>query len=175
MMPSLDIDFSRARPAPARTGLVLLGAGLLLLGASAYAFWQVSSAHAAARSAYAQATYRPPVKKHRVTPPSPALQQAEKQNQAIRDELTVPWQSLLALVENSPVRQVALIGIDQEPGQRQLHITAEAKDTAAMLDYLHYLQQSSLLREALLNEHLVETRTPGTPVRFQITAIWRTP
>lgn len=175
MMPYLDIDFSRTRPSPARSGLGLLGAGFLLLVASAYAFWQTSSALEAARSAYAQATYRPPAKKHHVAPPSPAQQQAEKQNQAIRDELSVPWQPLLALVENCPVRQVALIGIDQEPGQRRLHITAEAKDTAAMLDYLHYLQQSSLLREALLNEHLVAARTPGTPVRFQITAIWRTP
>lgn len=175
MMPYLEIDFSRARPAPVRAGLGLLGAGLLLLAASAYCFWHTSTALEAARSAYAQATYRPPARKHRAAPPSPALQQAEKQNQAIRDELSVPWQRLLALVEDCPVRQVALIGIDQEPGQRRLHITAEAKDPAAMLDYLHYLQQSSLLREALLNEHLVEARAPGTPVRFQITATWRTP
>jgi hypothetical protein len=29
------------------------------------------------------------------------------------------------------------------------------------------------LREAELNDHLIETNVPGNPVRFQITAVWR--
>ena len=32
---------------------------------------------------------------------------------------------------------------------------------------------SELLREAALNSHLIETNVPGTPVRFQITAVWK--
>jgi hypothetical protein len=43
-----------------------------------------------------------------------------------------------------------------------------------MIAYLKYLQRSVLLREAVLNSHLVETNVAGTPVRFQITATWKT-
>ena len=35
--------------------------------------------------------------------------------------------------------------------------------------------QSALLREAVLNTHLIETTVPGVPVRFQVTAVWRKP
>jgi hypothetical protein len=42
-----------------------------------------------------------------------------------------------------------------------------------MIAYLKYLQSSALLREAVLNGHLIETNEPGTPVRFEITAVWR--
>jgi hypothetical protein len=43
-----------------------------------------------------------------------------------------------------------------------------------MIAYLKYLQ-SSALREAVLNAHLVETNVPGTPIRFQVAAVWRKP
>jgi hypothetical protein len=44
-----------------------------------------------------------------------------------------------------------------------------------MIAYLKYLQSSALLREAVLNAHLVETNVPGTPIRFQVAAVWRKP
>ena len=107
--------------------------------------------------------------------PTPAVELAAKQSQAVMRELTVPWQNLLSIVEGYPAHDVALIGIDQNPAQGQIRITAEAKDFDAMIAYMKYLQGSALLREAVLNTHLVETTVPGTPVRFQIAAVWRKP
>jgi Tfp pilus assembly protein PilN len=110
-----------------------------------------------------------------VVAPTAAAKLAEKQSQAVMRELTVPWQNLLSIVEDYPAHDVALIGIDQNPAQSQIRITAEAKDFDAMIAYLKYLQGSVLLREAVLSGHLVETNVPGTPVRFQIAAVWRKP
>lgn len=172
MMPRLSIDFSRTRVRPAPAGVVLLLAGCLVLATSGARFWQASTAHDLASSEYARATRKPVTKKHAAVPLSAAVLQAEKQNQAVLDKLTVPWQSLLAIVESYPAHDVALIGIDQNPGQRQIRITAEAKDAQAMLAYLNFLQHTALLHEALLSEHEIEAHAPGTPVRFQIAAIW---
>ena len=106
-------------------------------------------------------------------PPAAAARLAEKQSQAVLRELTVPWQTLFSIVEDYPGHDVALIGIDQNPAQGQIRITAEAKDPDAMIAYLKYLQTSVVLREATLNGHLVEENVAGKPVRFQITAVWR--
>jgi Tfp pilus assembly protein PilN len=105
--------------------------------------------------------------------PTAAVKLAEKQSQSVLRELTVPWQDLFSIVEDYPDHDVALIGIDQNPVQSQIRITAEAKNFEAMIAYLKYLQRSVLLREAELNDHLIETNVPGNPVRFQITAVWR--
>jgi type II secretory pathway component PulL len=174
MMPRLTIDFARRRMGPPLAGVMLLIAAALLMLLAGDALWRAYRSNDRARAELDSIAHRAPVKKHRDLPAStPLAQQALKQSRAVLSELTVPWQDLLAIVEGYPERDVALIGIDQNPAQGQIRITAEAKDFDAMIGYLKYLQASALLREAVLNTHLVETAVPGTPVRFQITAVWR--
>ncbi|MEM5297753.1 PilN domain-containing protein [Burkholderia sp. JPY481] len=174
MMPRLHIDFGRRRLQGAPAGMVLLCVASLLLLVSGERLW-----HAYDESDRVQA--QQDAQRHRLfaeshsakTPPTPATRLAENQSLAVLRELTVPWQDLLSIVEDYPDHDVALIGIDQSPAQSQIRITAEAKNFDAMIAYLRYLQGSVLLREAVLNDHVIETNVPGTPVRFQITAVWR--
>lgn len=174
MMPRLDIDFSRRRPRPALAGVILLCAAGVLTLASAVRLWQAYDENDRVQSELEAQRHRLFAKSHAPKEPqSPAAKLAESQSLAVLRELTVPWQDLLAIVEDYPDHDVALIGIDQNPAQSQIRITAEAKNFDAMVAYLRYLQTSVLLREAVLNDHLIETTVPGTPVRFQITAVWR--
>ncbi|MDF3839569.1 hypothetical protein P3W85_42525 [Cupriavidus basilensis] len=176
MMPQLKIDFSRRPSAVAPAGVVLLivAGAMLLLGARA--LWRAYQDNDHARNQFEMAVRedisRKPPKK---AAPTPGAKLAEKQGEAILRELTVPWQRLLSIVEDYPGHDIALIGIDQSPAQSQIRITAEAKDADGMIAYLKYLQGSVLLHEAVLSGHLVETNVPGTPVRFQIIAVWRKP
>ncbi|MGF6598953.1 Tfp pilus assembly protein PilN [Paraburkholderia sp. GAS448] len=174
MIPRLDIDFGQRRARPAMSGMILLCAAAVLLLASGARLWHAYGENDRAQAALEALRQQTLATRH-VTkaPPTPAVKLAEKQSQSILRELTVPWQDLFSIVEDYPDHDVALIGIDQNPAQSQIRITAEAKDFDAMIAYLKYLQASMLLREAVLNDHLIETNVPGKPVRFQITAVWR--
>ncbi|WP_321790260.1 hypothetical protein [Burkholderia pyrrocinia] len=174
MMPMLDIDFCRRRARTGTSGVILLGAAVLLWAACGAWLWHAYAENDRARANVEAAQHRTLAQRHVAKPPpTPAAKLAEKQSQAVLRELTVPWQTLFSLVEDYPDHDVALIGIDQNPAQGQIRITAEAKNPDAMIAYLKYLQTSVVLREATLNGHLVEDNVPGKPVRFQITAVWR--
>ncbi|HEX7906612.1 MAG TPA: hypothetical protein VF534_00780 [Paraburkholderia sp.] len=170
----LDLDFSRRRALPPVGGMVLLCLAAVLLLASGVRLWHVHAVNERAEAQLDALRQQTMTSRHVVKAPlTPAAKLAEKQSQSVLRELTVPWQDLFSIVEDYPDHDVALIGIDQNPAQSQIRITAEAKNFDAMIAYLKYLQGSVLLREAVLNDHLIETNVPGKPVRFQITAVWR--
>jgi Tfp pilus assembly protein PilN len=174
MIPRLDLDFSRRRAPAAKNGVILLCAAAVLLLVNGGWLWHAYAKNDRVQSELDAVQQRTLASKHVVkAPQTPAAKLAEKQSQAVLRELTVPWQDLFSIVEDYPDHDVALIGIDQSPAQSQIRITAEAKNFDAMIAYLKYLQTSVLLREAVLNGHLIETNEPGKPVRFQITAVWR--
>ena len=174
MIPRLDLDFSRRRATPAAGGLILLCAAAVLLLASGARLWQAHAENDRAQAQLEAVRQQTMASRHLLKAPlTPAARLAEKQSQSVLRELTVPWQDLFSIVEDYPDHDVALIGIDQNPAQSQIRITAEAKNFDAMIAYLKYLQKSVLLRQAVLNGHLIETNVPGKPVRFQITAVWR--
>ena len=176
MMPHLSIDFARSGTRLPRAGVALAVVAALVAAVAGDLLWGAYTEHDRARTALEAALRRAPgPSKREVAASTPAAREQARQISVAFSELTVPWQDLLSIVEGYGERDVALIGIDQSPAQGQIRITAEAKDFDAMVRYLKYLQGSALLREAVLNTHLVETTTPGVPVRFQITAIWRKP
>ncbi|AJX15190.1 hypothetical protein WJ95_08000 [Burkholderia ubonensis] len=174
MIPLVDIDFGRRRARAAPGGMILLAVAAVLLIACGARLWHAYAENDRAQAAVEAVRHRTFAQRHVAKPPpTPAAKLAEKQGQAILRELTVPWQDLFSIVEDYPDHDVALIGIDQNPAQSQIRITAEAKNLDAMVVYLKYLQASVLLREAVLNGHVIEDNVPGKPVRFQVTAVWR--
>ncbi|EEA01148.1 putative transmembrane protein [Burkholderia sp. H160] len=174
MMPRVHIDFGRRRLQGAPTGIVLLCVASLLLLVSSERLWHAYDENDRLQAEQDAQRHLLFAKSHPVkVPQTPASRLAESQSLAVLRELTVPWQDLLSIVEDYRDHDVALIGIDQSPAQSQIRITAEAKNFDAMIAYLRYLQASVLLREAVLNDHVIESNVPGTPVRFQVTAVWR--
>jgi hypothetical protein len=173
MIRPLDNDFARNRPRIAPAGLILLCVALALVLVSGVRLWQAYDENDHVQARVDEERHRSFAKSHPVkVQMTPAAMLAEKQSLAVLRELTVPWQDLLSIVEDYPEHDVALIGIDQNPVQSQVRITAEAKNFDSMIAYLRYLQSSKLLREAVLNDQQIEANVPGTPVRFQVTAVW---
>lgn len=89
----------------------------------------------------------------------------------VSNQLNIPWDHLLRILEAAPMEKIALLSIEPIAAQRQLRLIGEAKDLSTMLDYLTYLQNDSELHQVILMSHHV-TKQAGAPVRFQLQANW---
>jgi hypothetical protein len=167
----LDLDFSPAR----RNGLggwLLLAVGVV---AALLAGVQFQSAEAARM---ARATELNSVSGHVAGPKDPVRAgppvdpRASKAANQIARELQMPWAEMLAALEAIPAPEVALLGVEPSALRRVVRITAEAKNSGAMLDYLQALQGGRDFSNVWLKSHLVQAQTPGTPVRFIVELKW---
>ena len=87
-------------------------------------------------------------------------------------QLNQPWDELFTAVETGDRKHVALLSIEPDPQKRQVKVTAEAKNLAAMLNYARSLEQQQLLTDIFLQSHQVQQQDPEKPVRFVFTATW---
>jgi nitrate reductase NapAB chaperone NapD len=84
------------------------------------------------------------------------------------------WATLLNAIESVQTKKVALLVLEPDATNGKLRVTAEAKDVAAMLDYLKRLQQQPGLRDVVLLSQQVNEDDKQQPVRFIVGAQWQT-
>jgi hypothetical protein len=171
--PRLDLDLSPTRPRVPAASWLLLAAGTVAI---ALAGWQLEAANAdrieqaralqalEASLAEASATRRGPGAKD---------DRSVRATGAILRELQVPWPSLLAALESVAGRDVALLSVEPSAARQEVRITAEARSSGAMFDYLDALRGRSL-REVVLASHQLQAKAPGVPIRFELRASWGT-
>ncbi|HWZ47496.1 MAG TPA: hypothetical protein VNX00_04665 [Herbaspirillum sp.] len=157
-----------------------LGAAILTLGvaAGAYALLQLSSAYDARR--IEQIENDALGKRRNLSQSdagdhakiSPAQLQSYRNAAVVANQLRMPWDDLLGMLESAPMGNVALLSIEPIPARHQLRLIAEARDISTMLDYLSYLQQQPILHQVILSSHQIQRQSPDSPVRFQIQAHW---
>ena len=102
----------------------------------------------------------------------PADSRDNKAAAAIIRELRVPWPQLLDVFEAAASPDVALLAVEPTPAQQQVRLTAEARNSEAMLAYLETLRRDPLTDVVLLS-HQVNEKAPGSPLRFQAQAKWK--
>jgi hypothetical protein len=166
----LDLDFSSARrTGPMGWAVLALGATAAVLAAVQFQSAQASLKalngelnNAAGRIASAEGGTRtgPPL--------DPRVSKAANQ---VARELQVPWAELLAALESVPTPEVAMLGVEPSAQRHVVRITAEAKNAAAMLDYLEALHGHQFTDIWLLS-HQIQVQTPGTPTRFIVQLKW---
>jgi len=170
-----DLDFARRRPAgPARWGLLAFGlASLVALAAGEYAYWQPQFAANAERL---HALREALATRHPATARIEGTQLLGEWNRAmdVAQELNLPWEKLFAVFEAEAERPVALLSFEPDVVKRELVLTGEARDFDAMLAYYRMLQQRENLAAVTLHTHQVNQQDRDKPVRFRITAQWRT-
>lgn len=88
------------------------------------------------------------------------------------EALSTPWPDLFTAAESAYSDRSILIGIDPDPERREVRLTGEAKDLAAMLDYIKALRASPVLMDAMLASHQINAKDSQRPVRFVVTAHW---
>jgi hypothetical protein len=169
--PRLDLDFSPARR-NAPVGWLLLAMGLVAATLAAVQFQSAEAARMALASELNSANHRlagTTGEGSRAGPPlDPRVSKAANQ---VARELQVPWAELLAALEAVPNPEVALLGVEPSAQRHVVRITAEAKNSVAMLDYLEALQARKF-SDVWLASHAIQTQTPGTPVRFVVQLKW---
>jgi Tfp pilus assembly protein PilN len=86
--------------------------------------------------------------------------------------LATPWERLFKALETFRHQNIALLSVEPDAINGTVRITAEAKDTAAMLAYVEDLRESGLLANVTLSAHQVMPENPLKPVRFSFGGQW---
>jgi len=101
-------------------------------------------------------------------------QQAAAVNAAIM-QLNLPWGALHDAVRSATPANVALLALEPDAKKRVLRISAEARSSDDMLDYVDALGREEWFGKVTLARHEVVEQDPNRPLRFQIDAEWGTP
>lgn len=100
------------------------------------------------------------------------MKQEVKKANAVMSELDLPWQALFDSVEYAANHDVALLSFQPDPAGRIMRIGAEAKNIAAMLDFVGALEREPVLKDAHLLKYEIKRDDPHRPVIFLLTATW---
>ena len=170
----MHLDFLRQHRPPSAWAWLLLLAGLLACGTVLdWRFTTLESRRISAEAALQRA-------QRELTPSAPAaLALSDKQMSAdwaraakTAQELAAPWPELFEILEGAADQPLALLSLELDGARRNLVLTGEARNYAALLDFLRYLQSQSLLGAVALHTHQTNQLDHDKPVRFRITARW---
>ncbi len=93
-------------------------------------------------------------------------------NEVLR-QLTLPWDELFSAVESAAGKDVALLAMEPNAARHVVKISGEAKDMAALLNYVTQLEAQGVFGPVYLQSHQVQQQDPDKPVRFSLLATWR--
>ncbi len=174
-MRELCLDYRRANPIQHRLGVLVL---LLLLAGAAVLGIYYSNLTARAERIEAQVERI----EHKLHPGGSAerastagAQQAGAELKAANEvimQLTLPWSGLFDALEEANSANIALLGIEPNAAKRMLRLSGEAKNSAALFDYIRILQASKSLSGVYLKHQQVQEQNPEKPVRFILDASW---
>ena len=91
--------------------------------------------------------------------------------------LGAPWAMLLQELEaasHDEAGDIAVLGVEPDREKGRIRIVAEARDLHTALAYIQRLQKSRALRFPILDSHEIRTEDRDQPVRFQLSADWKT-
>jgi Tfp pilus assembly protein PilN len=100
---------------------------------------------------------------------------AEAQANAINvavSQLNLPWRDLLDAIEAATPPAIALLTLDPDAKRRTIKITAEARDSADMINYIELIKRQSFFADAILTRHESNEQDPNKPIRFQLETQW---
>ena len=89
-------------------------------------------------------------------------------------QLNLPWDKLFTALESTENNQVALLAIQPDTRKQLIHLSGEARNLEAVLDYLAQLRGQETLAQIALTSHEIKLQDPDKPVRFSLSAKWAT-
>ena len=173
-MRRLDLDFQRKSLPLSGGGIVLLLVALLLGGKLFVDFRDMSAEVELGKAKIARLErltgYKAP---HSDKKDKDDASSAEtKRANEVISQLTLPWDQLFSAVEDAADKDVALLAIQPDRRKGVVTIGGEAKDIAAMLDYMRRLGGEKSLKGVALLSHQIQLNDPQKPVRFDLSAKW---
>ena len=108
------------------------------------------------------------------TGPRISEQQAAVVNAAVM-QLNLPWRALQDAIGAATPATIAMLALEPDARKRSMKITAEAKTSDAMIEYVELLKRQELFAGVSLTRHEINEQDPAHPIRFQIEAEWIAP
>ena len=172
MMRRLDLDFQQQRNQASGTGILLLVIALLL-GGKLFSDYRDTAVELEAGAAKIQRLERLAGRKPvRVGKGDERSGEEIKRANEVIAQLALPWDQLFAAVESAMGKDIALLSIQPDRRKGMVAIGGEAKDVAAMLDYMRRLNEKKPLKQVVLLSHQIQQQDPQKPVRFNLSAQW---
>ena len=181
-MKRLHIDFAPpgVRRTLYRTGMgawLLVAVALLLCALAALLGWRLLAQQRADAAQLAAAHTRakaPVVVAVATAQPAISDVQAAAVNAAVM-QLTLPWRALHDAIGAATPPTIAMLALEPDARKRSMRITAEAKTSDAMIDYVEELKRQELFADVVLTRHEINEQDANRPIRFQIEAQWTAP
>ena len=168
--PRLELDYLAPPRRTAWPGWLLLALSLALGG---YLFGRYQDAREALVRLETESGLLSPERRPARALPRERLDAEKKAAEAVVRQLTVPWAGLIGALEKASARDVALLQLQPEAGERRLRLTAEARNREAMFAYLRRLEAAPALAEVHLLSHQVQQEDPQRPIQFSLQALLR--
>ncbi len=99
-------------------------------------------------------------------PVTPEADAARRKIEEINARLTFPWDRLLKMLESSAGEDVALLVVEPDTTNHQVKLEAEARNWAAMIEYIGKLDSGGAFSKASLISHQTDKTNPQMPIRF---------
>lgn len=170
-MKRLQLDFSPYRPRQRRLAgtLAALAAGALI--AVLLLQYRAISARIAQHEAAAQAA-RPPLT-GTTAQPSEAQQRELTLALAAQRVLNLPWEPLLAALEQAQGGKVHLLALQPIPLRGELVLSGEAENFKALMDYLQQLRAQPVFAEVTLVNQRQVADDGQHSLAFTLAAEWK--
>jgi Tfp pilus assembly protein PilN len=104
-------------------------------------------------------------------PPEKFAEVIKYTNHVIR-QLNLPWDTIFSQLEAATGKGVALLGVEPNVNRSEIKVIGEAKDYAAMLNYVRKLSEQKVFHGVYLTEHKMDDQNPDKPIRFTLEASW---
>jgi len=86
--------------------------------------------------------------------------------------LYLPWPDLFQFMDRASSKNLGLLSLEPDTAKGQLIVTAEARNSDAMLGFYHNMSASPMFRDVSLQSHTVNDTDPDHPIRFRLRAQW---
>lgn len=175
-MSLLRLDYQRDSQALPPAGLAVLGLALLFLVAIGIQFrllqestGQLESRLKALPPGAAEVARQEGLRGEKA---SAALAGEIRQANLVLYQLSVPWDALFDAVEAASDKEVTLLSMAPDVDKQLARINGEARNMAAVLNYLRQLGKQPVLHDINLEHHQVQQQDSEKPIRFTIVASW---
>jgi Tfp pilus assembly protein PilN len=163
----VELDYVAAPRRPVWPGVLLLILSLAVAGAIVprYRDAQLELAGLQATASLVGAERRPvrTLSKER-------LDEELRSAEAVMRQLSLPWGSLVEALEQASTHDVAVLQLQPDADNRVLRLTAEARHSKAMFEYVRRLGAAKGLADAHVVSHHMQREDPQRPIQFSVQA-----
>jgi hypothetical protein len=171
---ALRLDHARAQPRCLRLpALLLAGAACVAAALLADALQLAASAAQLEDQVRQRARGDGGAALARAAPRASAEVLAERRLAArIQAELGMPWERLFGALEQASGPDIGLLTMAPQPAQAELNLDGEARNMAALLEFMRRLQGGGFFSAVYLRGHHVDPADEMHAVRFSLRLQW---